>query len=144
MDREVSWGQTIAASILSIIIFFLLAYVVAQIVKSLFLLWARWFVPARFGGAGEVDNPSVLGSSVRAVTYSGLSAYGALAGSLKICPRARVKTVAVVFALAIVAFAGLFVFGGYMTGDVAIPLTMLLLIAAPALFVAYWAWHEEL
>ncbi len=90
----------------------------------------------------EIDN--LWSSVVRAVAYSGLSAYGALAGSLHVCSRAHAKTVAIVFALAVIAWTGFFIFGGFITRDVWMPSAVVLLGAAPALFVAYWAWREEL
>ena len=54
MDHQVSRGQTIAASLLSVMLFFLLIYVVAPIIDSLLHVYGRGFVPERYGGGSEV------------------------------------------------------------------------------------------
>lgn len=143
MNNEISWGQTIVAAIVSVLVFFLLLYVAAPIIESLLNLHGRLFVPERYGGGSEADNPGILNLGFRAIIASGLSAYGAFAASFKICSAAHAKTVAIVFGLTIAAWAGLFVYAGFMDGVVAMPLIMVFLGAAPALFVAYWAWQGE-
>lgn len=141
MNNEISWGQTIAAAIASVIVFFLLLYVVAPIIESLLNLLGRFFVPERYGGGSEVANPGLLNLAFRAIMASGVSAYAAFAASFKFFSKVHAKTVAVVFALAIAAWAVLFVYLGFMAGTVAAPLLVVVLGAAPALFLAYWVWQ---
>jgi|OpeIllAssembly_1097287.scaffolds.fasta_scaffold189025_2 hypothetical protein len=143
MNNQISWGQTIAAAIASIVVFFLLLYFVAPIIESLLNLFGKLFVPERYGGGSEVDNPGILKIAFHGIIASGLSAYGAFAASFSVCSAAHAKTVAVVFGLAIATWVGIIIYAGFMAGVVAMPLLMVFLGAAPALFVAYWAWRGE-
>jgi len=143
MNSQVSWGQTVGAAIVSVVVFFLLLYVAAPIIESLLNLHGRLFVPERYGGGSEVDNPGLLTLAFRAIMASGLSAVGAFKAGFKLFSNAHAKTVAVVFGLVVVAWAGLFVLAGLSSGEVLMPLVMVGLGAAPPLFVAYWAWQGE-
>jgi hypothetical protein len=143
MNDQISWGQTVGAAIVSVVVFFLLLYVAAPIIESLLNLHGRLFVPERYGGGSEVDNPGLLTLAFRAIMASGLSAVGAFMAGFKLFSSAHAKTVSVVFGLVIVAWAGLFVLAGLSSGAVLMPLLMVGLGAAPPLFVAYWAWQGE-
>lgn len=143
MNNQISWGQTVGAAIVSVVVFFLLLYVAAPIIESLLNLHGRLFVPERYGGGSEVDNPGLLTLAFRAIMASGLSALCAFMASFKLFSSAHAKTVAVVFGLVIVAWGGLFVLAGLSSGEVLAPLLIVGLGAVPPLFVAYWAWQGE-
>lgn len=143
MNDQISWSQTVGAAIVSVVVFFLLLYVAAPIIESLLNLHGRLFVPERYGGGSEVDNPGLLTLAFRAIMASGLSAVGAFMAGFKLFSGAHPKIVAGVFGLVIVGWAGLFVLAGLSSGVVLMPLLMVGLGAAPPLFVAYWAWQGE-
>jgi len=91
----------------------------------------------------RADNSNILNLTVRAIVSSGLSAAAALVVTFKFFSSAHVKTVGVVFPLAVVAWAGFFVYGGFMLGNWELPLAIGLFCAAPALFVAYLIGRQE-
>lgn len=136
ITNKTSWGQTIAATIVCIVVFFLMLYIASPIIESLLNLFSRWFVPERFGGGSEA-NPGILNLAFRVIVASGLSAYVAFATSFKIFSTAHAKTVAIVFGLVIAAWAAFFVYAGLTAGVVATPLLQVTLVAIPALLVAY-------
>jgi len=143
MNNQISWGHTIGAALVSVLVFFLLLYIAVPIVESLLNLHGRLFVPERYGGGSEVDNPGILTIAIRGIMASGLSAIGAFMACFKLFSEAHTKTVTVVFGLVIVLWAGIFVFAGLSSGAVLMPLVMIALGAAPPLFVAYWVWEGE-
>lgn len=143
MNDHISWSQTVGAAIVSVVVFFLLLYVAAPIIESLLNLHGRFFVPERYGGGNEVDNPGLIALTIRAIMASGLSAAGAFMAGFKLFSNAHAKNVAVIFGLVIVAWAGLFVIAGLSLGAVLMPLVVVGLGAAPPLFVAYWAWQGK-
>lgn len=144
MDGRISWGQTIGAAIVSVIVFFFLLYIAAPIVESLMNFHGRLFVPERYGGGSQVDNPGILNLALRAIMASGLSAVGAFAAALKLFSSAHKRALAILFGFVIVAWAGLFVLAGILSGAVLMPLAMVGLGAVPPLVVAYWAWKDEI
>jgi hypothetical protein len=143
MSARIYWGQTIGAMITSIVVFFLLLYVAAPIIESFLNLFGRIFVPERYGGGSEIDNPGFLTLAFRSIMTSGLSAYGAFMASFRLFLSAHVKTVVAAFVFVVIAWAGLIAVASLSSGMVAMPLTMLGLGAAPALFVAHWAWKGD-
>lgn len=80
MNNQIYWGQTIGAAIVSVVVFFLLLYVSATIIESLLNIYGVLFVPERYGGGGEIDNPDFLTLAFRAILASSLAAVGACLG----------------------------------------------------------------
>ena len=72
MNNQIYWGQTVGAAIVSVVMFFLLLYIAAPIIESLLNLYGLIFVPERYGGGSEVDNPGFLTLAFRAVVASSL------------------------------------------------------------------------
>ena len=141
MNNQIYWGQTVGAAIVSVVMFFLLLYIAAPIIESLLNLYGLIFVPERYGGGSEVDNPGFLTLAFRATVASSLAAVGAFMASFKLFSSAHAKTVAAVFGLIVVAWCGLFVVAGLSSSAVLMPLLIVVLGAVPPLFVAYWAWQ---
>lgn len=139
---EISWWQTTLAAILSVVGFFLLLYVVAPILEVALNIFGRIFIPERLGGGTEAGNPGLLNLAFRAIMASGASALVALAGSTRLFALAHAKTVAVIFALAIVAWGGFFGYIGLSSGAIFTSLVMVVLGVIPPLVVACWAWQE--
>lgn len=77
MNNQIYWGQTVGAAIVSVVMFFLLLYIAAPIIESLLNLYGLIFVPERYGGGSEVDNPGFLTLAFRAIVASSLAAVGA-------------------------------------------------------------------
>lgn len=144
LNGHISWAQTIGAMVVSVVAFFVLLYVVAPIIETLLNLFGGFFVPARYGGGSEVDNPGILTLAIRAIIASGLSAVGAFMAAFRLFTEAHAKSVAIVFAIAVLAWAGFFAYVGFSSGVILEPLVLIGLGAAPPLVVAFWAWRGEL
>lgn len=143
-DARISWGSTIGAALVSVVLFFALLYIVAPIAESLLNLHGRLFVPERYGGGSEVANPGILTLAFRAILASALSGLGALMAAEKFFSAAHMRTVAAIFSVVVIAWAGSFAYVGLASGAVLMPLVMVGLGATPPLVVAYWVWRENL
>jgi hypothetical protein len=92
---------------------------------------ARWITQGSYNWRSEASS------------HSGASAAGAFFLSSRLFPHANGKAVSIAFMLAVICWAGLFIYAGFVGGSAALPLFVILLGAAPALLVAYWAgWGE--
>lgn len=72
--------HSIGAAIICIIVFLFLAYIIEPIVYKILVWFGRYFVPARYGGGTEIDNPGLLTITLRAIIFiyvSGLISYKA-------------------------------------------------------------------
>lgn len=143
MNNDISWGRTIGAIVVSVVAFFVLLYIVAPFLESLLSIFGRFFVPERYGGGSEVDNPGILTLAIRAIMISSLSAYVAFMASFWLFADAHAKSVAIVFAIVVVAWTGFFAYVGLSSGVILMPLVLIGLLGVPPLFVAYWAWRGE-
>jgi Gpi18-like mannosyltransferase len=99
-------SHTAGAVIVSIVVFLVCIYVVAPLSSRIFDLFGRYFVPARFGGGEDVNNPGILSLLFRSCVTSYASAYASFYLSKKAFCRANIKIVAVI----LVCFIGIFTF----------------------------------
>ena len=132
-----SWGQTIAAAVVTMLVFLLLISVGTPIVEALLEFFESIFAPNHLHGGLEVNDPGLLNLNFRAMLVSGLSAIGGFVASLLMFHRARHRVVAGLFALAVAAWGGVLIFVGVSAG--AAPTTMFIstgLMTIPALGVA--------
>ncbi len=141
LKDEVSWAQTVGASLTSVLLFFLLFYFVAPILDNLLGLLGWFVVPESYRSGADTD---ILSVAFRSVMASALSAYAAFMVSSVLFRNVHIKTAVAVFALAVAAWGGAFVYLGFAVNAVGIPVRVVLLGAAPALFVAYVVWHGGL
>jgi hypothetical protein len=145
MEDRFSIAQTVGAAIAVVVIYFVILYIGTPIIQWAFDLYGRLFVPERFGGGREVDNPGLLTLLFRVLLLSGISAWAAVAATFKIFEGAHARAVAVALGVSIVAWAGYlfflmpveFTFRAFMAA------LLVVLMAAPPLYFTYILWVEE-
>lgn len=110
------------------------------------LIYGRSFVPERYGGGTLADDPSLFTRAVRVALISTLSALGAFFGSLWLFADANHKVVAAIFTGAILLWVGFLAFfvPRELSFAAAIAVFVILLMAVPPLFIAYFVWRGYL
>ena len=143
MERVISWERTTLAALTAIALFFALLYLVSPIYEWVMLVYGRIFVPERYGGGTLADDPSLFARGVRVTLISTLSALGAFFGSLWLFANANHKVVAATFTGGILLWVGFLAFfiPYELSFVAAIAVFVILLMAAPPLFIAYFIWR---
>lgn len=133
--ERASWLSTITACFAIVIIYFFLVFFVAPIVEAALDWHSRVFVPARYGGGEE--SPGLLTLLIRGVMLSGGSAAAAFFGVLVIFRRANLWFVAWAFALAMMAWTGLYAYVAVVHGAYGMLAMVFFLGALPAAATAF-------
>jgi hypothetical protein len=148
-DATASKLQTLGAISVSIAVFAVLLNIVSpvvehvleQVVLPLFKWFGRYFVPERYGGGIEVDNPGLLKESVdrlwRFAVLSTLSAFGGLKSGLLLFTNTYKTVVLTVFGGAVVAWATFTAYTTFAEQGLLLAGLFVAIAAFPPLLVAY-------
>jgi hypothetical protein len=141
MNRTSSIWHTILAAMSSIFIYLIMIYIATPILDKLLIIFGKFFIPERFGGGNEADNLGLMTVIIRRMFMNGLSAYFALKLCSVLLVNAHLRTVAVIFGLAVLAGTGMFTYVFFHSegfGALLIPI-----VALPAFYFVYIAWKNE-
>jgi len=144
MPENGSAGQTISASISSIVIFLVFIYFAWPIADKILDIFGRLFVPARLGGGSELDNPGLLTLAFRSIIATGFSAGVALLSSSYMFPGSSRKHVASIFAISIFIWTGLFVATMIANGEIFMAIFIAVSCAGTPSYISYrWAKYGD-
>ena len=145
MKERFSVVHTTAVAVTVVVVYFVVLYVGTPIIEWALNLYGRWFVPERYGGGRELDNPGVLTLLIRVLLMSGISAWAAFSASVILFQRAHARTVAVALGSSVIAWAGFLVF--LMPFETPLKVFMgvlgIVFMAVPPLVITYILWCEE-
>src|SRR3972149_1427004 len=141
MNRTFSIWQTIVAAMTSISIYLIMVYIVTPILDNVLIIFGKFFIPERFGGGSDADNPSLLMVIIRGMVMNGLSAYAALKTCSVLFVNAHVRTVVAVFGLFLLVGTALFTYR--FSHSEGLGALLVPILALPAFYFMYVVWQDE-
>lgn len=140
MKEKMSWGHTLAAAIICIVVYLLMMYIVTPIFDKILTIFAKLFVPERFGGGSSADDPGLIGSIIRGLLMNWFSALAAFSISFKWFDRAHARSVACVYGLFVLVGTIMFTYAFKKDG---LGMFLIPIIMAPSLYLSYKVWKDE-
>jgi hypothetical protein len=141
MKSEKSLAHTVGAILVCHGVYLLMVYVVTPILDKILTIFGIFFIPERYGGGSEAQNPGILQLIFWGLVQNGISAYCAITASMAAFSKANNKGVAA--ALMIFVGMGVIVFtyvffqkDGFIA--LIVPITM-----APSIYFAVQLWKNE-
>lgn len=139
-SRTFSLKITFLSTLIAIIIYLIMIYVVVPIFEFLLKIFGRIFVPESLGGGRYVDKPSLIEAIWRGGLMNAVSVYAALKTSA-LFEDANIRVVA--FLLGLFIFIGICLFTLVFYKTDGLSALIIPVVAAPSYYLIYIAWRDE-
>jgi len=141
MKSEKSLGHTVGAVLVCIGIYLLMIYIVTPIVSKILTIFGVFFIPERYGGGSEAENPGLLQLIFWGLIQNGISAGCAIRVSMSVFSKAYNKGVAALFIIFVCI--GTLGFTSVIFQKDGIIAIMVPIIMAPSIYFAVELWKDN-
>lgn len=138
--NKISLGHTFAAIIVCVIVYLIMIYIVTPVADKLLTIFAKIFVPERYGGGSFADDPGLLNQIITGMLMNWFSAYAAFYLSFKWFDRAHARIVAVSYGFFVLAGTVMFAYAVKKEG---FAMLLIPIVMAPSLYLSYKVWIDE-
>jgi len=144
MFTRINWVHTLLGLAICTTAFFIFIFFIVPVFENIYNFFGRYFISERFGGGGQLENQGVVALALKAVFFTGVSAFGAFWLSSKLFPEAHEKSVVMVFSIVVIIWAGSLSYIAIAAGEVMLPIVIFVVSASPPVCVAYLKLQGEI